>query len=56
MPLLPLFKLRAGFPPRMASENTAWSKHYRTTARDGSKVNELAPWVRARLEAFSGMG
>jgi hypothetical protein len=46
----------AGFPPNMASASTAWSRHYRSERRDPSKTNELAPWVRARLEAYAGMG
>jgi len=47
----------AGIPEGMASSQTMWSTYYRTLGRDCStpeKVNDLAPWVRQRLDQFSG--
>ncbi len=42
----------AGIPQDIPSQHTTWSKHYRSGARDSSKVNDLAPWVRKRLQLF----
>jgi hypothetical protein len=44
----------AAIPKQLPSENVAWSKYYRTNPRTAENVMDLAPWVMARLESFSG--
>jgi len=42
-------------PERLPSEDTFWSVYYREHERDVSKTNELAPWVRRKLDSFEGL-
>ena len=42
-------------PERLPSEDTIWSVYYRQHARDVTKTNELAPWVRRKLDSFEGL-
>lgn len=45
----------SGIPPNLASENTAWSKYYKSYERDPNNVYDLAPWVMKRLDSFGGL-
>jgi len=42
-------------PKRLPSEDTVWSIYYRDHERDITKTNELAPWVRRKLDSFEGL-
>ena len=44
-----------GIPVDMASEQLHWTQHYRTHPRCPEKVDDLAPWVRDRLNSQAAM-
>lgn len=45
---------KTGIPPNLPSLDSSWSRYYSRHARAPDIVNDLAPWVIARLEKFSG--
>ena len=42
-------------PKKLPSLSVAWSQYYKNNPRRPTEVTQLAPWVMARLDSFSGL-